>query len=61
MILFKGDTVRTSFGEIGEIVDIWGVARTFLRIKPEAGGKAIIRFDTQVELLKRPKSKNVKG
>lgn len=56
MIILKGDIVRTSSGMVGEVIEVWGLARTFLKIKPDSGRKKIV-FETDVsELIKRPKS-----
>lgn len=51
----KGDIVRTSSGVIGEVIDLWGIARSFVRIKPE-DGKSIPMFERDVvEVIKRAK------
>lgn len=33
MICFKGDEVKLRSGETGEVLDIWGVARTWHKIQ----------------------------
>lgn len=58
MIVLKGDFVRTSSGETGEVTEVWGLARTFLRLKKE-DGKHIPIFESDVlEIIKRPKQKS---
>lgn len=53
--LGKGDIVRTSSGVIGEVIDLWGIARSFIRVKPE-NGKSIPMFERDVvEVIKRAK------
>lgn len=37
MILFKGDEVRLKSGETAEIVDIWGIARIWCKLKTKDG------------------------
>ncbi|GIO33098.1 hypothetical protein J2TS6_42390 [Paenibacillus albilobatus] len=52
----KGDIVRTSSGETGEVKEIWGLARSFIRLKLE-DGKTKPFFETEVvEIVMRPKS-----
>ncbi|MNW66187.1 hypothetical protein D3C74_446340 [compost metagenome] len=54
--LGKGDIVRTSSGITGEVVELWGIARSFVRIMPECG-KSIPMFARDVvEVVKRAKS-----
>lgn len=55
MIVLKGDIVRTSYDATGEVTEIWGVARTFLRIRLPKGRTALV-FETDItEILERPK------
>jgi hypothetical protein len=35
MTLLKGDVVRLKTGETGEIIEVWGLARTFARVRTE--------------------------
>lgn len=54
MIVLMGDIVRTSSGKKGEIVEIRGVARTFIRILHD-GVKSPPMFASEVvEIVKRP-------
>ncbi|MEC0107242.1 MULTISPECIES: hypothetical protein [Paenibacillus] len=54
MIVLKGDTVRTKSGEVGEVTEVWGAARTSLRLVTEGGN--VLTFETEVvEIIKRPK------
>lgn len=53
--LGKGDIVRTSTGITGEVIELWGIARSFIRLKPE-DGKSIPMFARDViEVIKRAK------
>ncbi|MGG1673294.1 hypothetical protein ACIFOE_22185 [Paenibacillus sp. NRS-1783] len=57
MIVLKGDTVRTSSGITGEVMDVWGIARTLLRLQTDAGIQYVFE-DVVTEILKRPKRKS---
>lgn len=37
MICFNGDEVKLHSGETGEVIDTWGVARTWHKIKTKDG------------------------
>ncbi|MGF6356137.1 preprotein translocase subunit YajC [Paenibacillus sp. 4624] len=55
MIVLKGDTVKLSSGEVGEVTEVWGAARTSIRILPK-DSKPILAFESDVtEIVKRPK------
>lgn len=55
--LMKGDIVRTKLGITGEVVESWGIARSFVRVKPE-DGKTIPMLETDVaEVIERYKPK----
>lgn len=53
MRVFKGDTVRTSTGYTGEITEIWGIARTFCRIRQECGRTVPVMEKDVTEILQR--------
>lgn len=57
MICLKGDQVRTKAGEIGEVVEIWGVARTWYKLRT-ADGKIVYAMTEHIEsILKRHSNK----
>ncbi|MBP1992524.1 hypothetical protein [Paenibacillus eucommiae] len=54
MIILKGDIVRTKSGETGEVIETWGIARTFIRLKRDSDGRSIPMFESEVvELIRR--------
>lgn len=54
MIVLKGDTVKLKTGEVGDVTEIWGKARTSIRLETNAG--SVLTFETEVEeVIKRPK------
>ncbi|MDP4095447.1 hypothetical protein OIN60_01400 [Paenibacillus sp. P96] len=57
MIVLKGDIVRTSSGVTGEVTDVWGVARAWLRIQSGVGIHYALETDV-AEIVKRPKRKS---
>jgi preprotein translocase subunit YajC len=57
MIVLKGDIVRTESGIKGEVMDVWGVARTWLRIQSDSGKHYALESDVS-EVIKRPKRKS---
>ena len=60
MIVLKGDVVRTSSDVTGEVTEVWGIARTFLRIQTDY--RKIIIFESEVEeVVKRPTGKSPWG
>jgi hypothetical protein len=53
LYVFKGDTVRTYDGDVGEVLEIWGIARPFAKLLLENGSRRII-FRTEVsEIIRR--------
>lgn len=60
LLVLKGDTVRTSCGLTGEVLDIWGVARPWAKLKQESGELAFILRTDIAEILKRPAPKRGK-
>ena len=54
MIVLKGDKVRTSSGDTGEVVDTWGVARSFICLLRDSDGKRLFLFGSAVtEVIER--------
>ncbi|RXZ84617.1 hypothetical protein EBB07_00955 [Paenibacillaceae bacterium] len=53
-IVLKGDIVRTKSGMTGEIVEVWGIARTFFRFRPEEGKSVPIMEKDISEIVERP-------
>lgn len=60
MLVFKGDTVRTSCGLSGEVLEIWGVARPWAKLRQEGGEVAYILRTDVTEIIKRPVAKRGK-
>lgn len=60
MLVLKGDTVRTSCGLSGEVLDIWGVARPWAKLRQENGSMAFILRTDVIEIIKRPPAKRGK-
>lgn len=58
--VLKGDTVRTSCGLSGEVLDIWGVARPWAKLRKENGELAFFLRTEVTEVIKRPSLKSVK-
>lgn len=54
MLVLKGDIVRTSSGITGEVIDTWGYARSWLRIKSESVKNTVIAMEKDVEFIERP-------
>jgi hypothetical protein len=50
MIVLKGDIVRMKDGVTGEVIDIWGVARTLLRLDVGSKDKEIV-FEHDVDTI----------
>lgn len=65
MIVLKDDRVQTKTGDTGQVIDIWGVARTLLRLRRESDGQAIIIFEHDVSAIlerrREPRTKWGKG
>lgn len=54
MLVLKGDIVRTNSGVTGEVVETWGCARSWLRIKSESVKNTVIAMELDVEIIERP-------
>lgn len=50
MICLKGDEVRLKSGETGEIIDTWGVARNWCKVK-SSNGKIIYTMTENIETI----------
>ena len=48
MMILKGDKVRLHNGETGEVLDVWGFARTFVRIKKDSDGKSLPVIESEI-------------
>jgi preprotein translocase subunit YajC len=56
MSVLKGDRVRTKSGVTGEVVEIWGIARTLLRVQTSSEKFPAIVFEHDVDaILERAK------
>jgi hypothetical protein len=54
MIALKGDRVRVESGDTGEVIELWGRARTFMSLKRDSDGKSIPMLASDVaEVLTR--------
>lgn len=60
LLVLKGDIVRTSYGLSGEVIDIWGIARPWAKLRQENGNLAFILRTDVTEILKRPQVKRGK-
>lgn len=49
MNVFKGDVVKTASGEAGEVIDTWGVARSWCKIRTDEG--IIFAMTDQIESI----------
>ncbi|MFX3635425.1 MAG: hypothetical protein ACE3L7_04000 [Candidatus Pristimantibacillus sp.] len=50
----KGDRVRVASGHIGEVIEIWGKAHLFIRLKRDLDGRTIPMFESDIkEILQR--------
>jgi len=56
MIVFKGDEVRLKSGETAEIIETWGVARVWCKLKT-SDGKTIFAKVEQIESISRSSKK----
>lgn len=55
MIVLKGDTVRMTCGMEGEVTEVWGVAKTHLRLRL-ASGRSVPVFESDVaSIVRRPR------
>lgn len=60
MLVLKGDTVRTSCGLSGEVLETWGIARPWAKLRKEDGALAFFLRTNVTEILKRPPVKKGK-
>ncbi|CAH1190364.1 hypothetical protein PAECIP111893_00295 [Paenibacillus plantiphilus] len=61
MIVLKGDIVRTHDGLTGEVIDVWGKARSFIKLKCASSGMSIPMFESEVsEIVERSSKKGGK-
>lgn len=58
--VMKGDVVRTSSGITGEVLDIWGLARPWAKLRQEDGSLEFILRTDVTEIIKRPPVKKGK-
>jgi hypothetical protein len=57
MICFKGDEVKLRSGETGEVLDIWGVARTWHKIQISEGRIIFAMTENIESIVKRHNEK----
>lgn len=57
MILFEGDEVRLKSGEIAEVIEIWGVARVWCKLKTRDGKVSFSMVDN-IESIVRSKRRS---
>lgn len=60
LLVLKGDTVRTSCGLSGEVLEIWGIARPWAKLRKENGDLTFILRTNVTEIIKRPPAKKGK-
>ena len=53
MILFKGDQVKLRTGEIAEVVDTWGIARLWCKLKTRDGTISFAMVDKIESIISR--------
>lgn len=53
MICLKGDVVRTKSGETGEIVDTWGIARDWCKLRTSDGRTVITMTENISSIIQR--------
>ena len=57
MIVLKGDTVELVSGETAEVIEIWGIARTWYKLRT-SDGKTCFGMDNKIEsIIRRPGKK----
>ncbi len=56
-MILKGDRVQMVDGSTGEIVELWGVARLFARIKRDSDGKTTPVMASHIVSFQRPEPK----
>jgi len=60
MLCLRGDTIKTRSGVIGQVVDVWGVARTWVKIKTDDGQNLYIIADQIESIIQRDKGRKTK-
>ncbi|GGF77459.1 hypothetical protein GCM10010912_23160 [Paenibacillus albidus] len=60
MLVLKGDVVRTSSGLSGEVMEVWGIARLWARLRQDDGQTAFILRTDVTEIVKRLPAKKGK-
>ncbi len=61
MICLKGDTVKLKSGETAEVLDSWGVARSWYKLQTD-DGRAVYAMTEHIEsIVKRHFNKKGKG
>ena len=60
MLVLKGDTVLTSCGLSGEVLDTWGIARPWAKLRKDNGELAFVLRTNVTEIINRPKPKKGK-
>jgi len=53
VVYFHGDTVQLYNGKTGDVIDSWGVARTWYKVKCTDGTVAFVKSDQIDKVLKR--------
>lgn len=61
LICFKGDTVKTKAGDIGEVIDTWGVARDWCKLRTEDGRIVSTMTNDIDSIVKRHREKGKWG
>lgn len=60
MIILKGDIVRTKCGQVGEVIQTWGIARDFIRIIKDGIISPPMFASEVTEIVERPKQQKRK-
>ena len=50
MIVLKGDKIKLKTGETAEVLDIWGIARTWCKLKT-SDGKISLAMAEEIESI----------
>ncbi len=56
-MMLKGDRVQLNDGSTGEVIELWGFARTFARIKLDSDGRLIPVMASYIVSYQRPMTK----
>jgi len=51
-MILKGDVVRLKYGETGEVIEVWGLARTFAKVRTKDRILLIMESDV-AEVIRR--------